>query len=64
MAGSPGVVAELDALLPEELPVGEDGVLKLRLQVHRLHLQGKAPVLHFGEVQQLLHHGGEAPGLI
>ena len=28
-----------------------------------LHIQGEAAVLHPGELQQLLHHGGQAPGL-
>ena len=55
---------EGDSLLLEELHVGVDGVLKLRLQIHLLNAQSEAPVLHLGEVQQLLHHVGQPPGLL
>ena len=30
------LIAQLDALLPEQLPVGENGILKLRLQIDLL----------------------------
>ena len=59
-----GVVLQGDAVLAEKLLVGENGVLQLRLEVHVLDLEGEAPVLHLGKVQQLLHHGGQAPGLV
>ena len=58
------VIVQLDAVLAEQLPIGIDGVLQLRLQVHFLHLQGKAAVLHFGKLQQLLHHARQAAGLL
>ena len=57
------VVVELDALPAEELPVGVHRVLQLRLDVHGLHRQGEAAVLDAGELQQLLHHVGQPPGL-
>ena len=60
----PALVVQFDALLPEQLAVGEDGVLKLRLQVHLLHPEGESAVLHLGEFQQLLYHGREPPGLV
>ncbi len=58
------MVLQGDAVLAEELLVGEDGILQLRLEVHVLHLEGEAAVLHLGEVQQFLHHVGQAPGLV
>ena len=58
------LVAQLDALPAEDLAVGEDGVLQLGEQVGLLHAQGEAPVLHPGEVQQLLDHGGQTAGLL
>ena len=60
----PAVVVQLDAVLAEQLAIGIDGVLQLRLQVHFLHLEGKAAVLHFGKFQQLLHHARQAAGLL
>ena len=41
-------VVEFDALPPEELPVGVDRILQLRLDVHGLHRQGEAAVLACG----------------
>ena len=58
------LVFQGDAVLPEQLPVGVDGVFKLRLQVHGFHPQREAAVLHLGELQQLLHHVGKAAGLL
>ena len=58
------VVFQPDALLPEQLLIGENGVLELRLQVHLLDAEGEPAVLHLRELQQLLHHGGQAAGLV
>src|SRR5699024_9060056 len=60
----PAVVGQFNGLLLEQLPVGVNGVLELRLEVHLFDTQGEAAILHLGEVQQLLHHGGEAAGLL
>ena len=57
-------ILQRDAVLPEQLPVGVDRILQLRLQVGILHLQGEAAVGHLGEIQQLLHHVGQAAGLL
>ena len=57
------LIAQLDALPAEELLIGIDRVLHLGLQVQGLHRQGEAPVLDAGELQQLLHHVGQAVGL-
>ena len=40
------------------------GILKFRLQIHLFQMQRKAPVGHFGEIQQLLHHIGQAAGFL
>ena len=58
-----GHIVELNALLPEQLPVGKNRVLEFRLKIHVLQLQGEAAVLHLGKLQQLLHHVGEPAGL-
>ncbi|MPM11097.1 hypothetical protein SDC9_57435 [bioreactor metagenome] len=59
-----GIVVQLDVLLAEQLPIGKNRVLKLAAKVHiRLHPQGKAPVLHLGKLQKLLHHGAQPTGL-
>ena len=58
------VVVQRDALLLEDLAVGVYRVLELRLQIHLLQMQGKAAVRHFREVQQLLHHIGQAAGFL
>ena len=57
-------VLQGDAVLLEQLPVGVYRVLQFRLQIHILHLEGKAPILHAGELQQLLHHVRQATGLL
>ena len=56
-------VIQFNALPAEKLPVGIHRVLQLRLDVHGLDGKGKPPVLDTGELQQLLHHVGQPPGL-
>ena len=56
-------VVDGDVLGRQELVVGVDGILQLGLDVHRLHRQGEAAVLNPGELQQLLHHPRQPPGL-
>ena len=58
------VILQTDAVLSEQLLIGVNGVLKLRLQVHVLDAEGKTTVLHLGELQQLLHHVGEPAGFL
>ena len=50
------LVADLDALLPEELEIGVDCVLELAGKIDALHAQREAPVLHLREFEQLLDH--------
>ena len=57
-------VFQRDAVLTEQLAVAVNGVLQLRLEVGVLHLQGEAAVLQTGELQQLLHHIGQAAGFL
>ena len=58
------VILQTDAILSEQLLIGVNGVLKLRLQVHVLDAEGKTAVLHLGELQQFLHHVGESAGFL
>ena len=56
-------IVQHNALLPQPGAVHEYGVLKLRAQVARHDVQGKAAVLKAGELQQLLDHVRQAGGL-
>ena len=57
------LVADLDALLPEELEIGVDCVLELAGKIDALHAQREAPVLHLREFEQFLDHRRQAAGL-
>ena len=58
------VVDELHPVLPQQLLIGEDGVLELALDVEQLHAQVEAAVLDAGELQQLLDEARQARGLL
>ena len=58
------VVDELHPVLPQQLLIGEDGVLELALDVEQLHAQVEAAVLDAGEFQQLLDEARQARGLL
>ena len=58
------VVDELHPVLAQQLLIGEDGVLKLALDVEQLHVEVEASVLNAGEFQQLLDKARQARGLL
>ena len=53
-----------NAVLTKQLPIAVHRVLQLSLQIGVLHLQGEAPILQAGKLQQFLHHIGQATGLL
>ena len=59
-----GAVSQLQMILAQQLPVGEDRVLQLGLDVQQLDVQLEAPVLDARKLQQLLHETGQPRGLL
>ena len=59
-----GLILEVDALLPQAVAIHKDGILKYAPKVADFHIELKPAVLNPGELQQLLHQGGQALGLL